>query len=228
MSDESLKALFDIQAGERLLVTGQSGSGKTVLMAYLARHHLPRPILILDTKGDDTFLQILPRRTYSTEEAHRALLALEQAPIVVYRPPPDALAQAAKNQDSPIEWLLSGALATGSICTIIDEGYQVGDSQALIGLLTRGRSRKCTTMVASQRPRWLTRFAFSEATRAFVFYLQDREDRLRIRELAPYPIDLDLAAYQFWGWRLGWREGIVASIDRPDFLDAPITKTFFI
>lgn len=75
----------------------------------------------------------------------------------------------------------------------VDEGYMVEEDKAYDALLTQGRSLCIPMIVLSQRPRWVTRFVFSEATFFQVFALNDDDDWRRVAGFVPLPLAWDNA-----------------------------------
>ena len=142
--------LIDIRLkpGERGLLVGQSGSGKTYAAAWLLRHDSQRCV-ILDTKTEPVFEHIAAKREDYEETTKivetRAELTRELrdrkkgADYIIVRPSVSVLAD-------PFEldaWLLEIYNENKSITVFIDEAYQLHKgSQAgpgLIALLTRGQ-----------------------------------------------------------------------------------------
>lgn len=70
---------------------------------------------------------------------------------------------------------------------LVDEGYMLQENtEAFNALLTQGRSKKIPLIVLSQRPSWISRFVFSEATFYQVFALNDRRDRKTVTEFIDF------------------------------------------
>jgi hypothetical protein len=55
--------------------------------------------------------------------------------------------------------------------------------KGLVGLLTRGRSRGITTLMATQRPAWISLFSLSEAQKYYSFFLVHEDDKKRIAKV---------------------------------------------
>jgi hypothetical protein len=58
-------------------------------------------------------------------------------------------------------------------------------SKAFDAILTQGRSKRIPVIVLSQRPVWLSRFVFSEASYFQVFWLNDFRDRQTVQSFIP-------------------------------------------
>lgn len=81
----------------------------------------------------------------------------------------------------------------------IDEGYMMNDNdEAFIAILTQGRSKHVPLIVLSQRPRWLTAMAWSEAGFYQCYALNIVDDIKRVREWCrSYPEDPNTALPKF-------------------------------
>jgi hypothetical protein len=171
--------------GERAFVCGQTGSGKTGGATWLLKH-LPG-FVIYDTKIDDKFLSLPNHRVaHSLADAHKIYRDKKDdwdyiilRPSVIESSDPNTL-------DAMLLHHYNYWRGTGAY---IDEGTQFHSGPnagpGLTSLLTRGRSRKQTTIVASQRPARLTRSAITEAQRFFMFRLTDKKDQDRLSDVVP-------------------------------------------
>ena len=54
--------------------------------------------------------------------------------------------------------------------------HELGLHNALVKLLTQGRSKGLTVVLGVQRPAWISRFAISEPTHVFSSKLNDKRD----------------------------------------------------
>jgi energy-coupling factor transporter ATP-binding protein EcfA2 len=170
--------------GERAFVTGQTGSGKS---AFVAQFLLPRidmsPIIIYDTKDEPKFDALKPARVVATQEQLDDAYRDQEIDYIIVRPPisvtsdPDALDDMLYHH---YEYY------PDSVC-YIDELYQFVRNfragRGLQGLLTRGRSRGITTIMASQRPAFIPMFALTESQKFYIFFLAHEDDRKRIAKV---------------------------------------------
>lgn len=175
---------------DHLLVLGRNGSGKTVAGAW----HLSRkdfnaqPALIVNTKGDKLLNEIAAIEGVET-------IAIDGTPgdkgLYIVNPTPD--------QSEELNALLWRVWRKGNCLTYIDEGYAVTDDDGLNALLTQGRARRCPVIILSQRPSWLTKFAFSEVNFVHLFNLQIQDDRKKIGQIVPVDKDYRLRPYHsYW------------------------------
>lgn len=171
---------YVISTGDRVAIVGMTGSGKTVFANHLTRG-IER-LVVLDGKGelwDDPSWNL---EDWS-ERGRRELLRGRPVRLRVPPPPPDA--------ESIYTWWNSYLLDAYSArnCTVyVDEMYTLGRPGAPPGsevtaILTRGRSLAVGFYGATQRPAWVPRFFFSEATWLAMFRLQDLEDRRSMAQL---------------------------------------------
>ncbi len=71
---------------------------------------------------------------------------------------------------------------------MLDEGFMLPHRppyRALNAIYTQGRSKNIPVITLSQRPSWLSRFAYSEADHIVYMRLNDRRDRKTISEFTP-------------------------------------------
>ena len=87
----------------------------------------------------------------------------------------------------------------------IDEVYSFHHVTGIVGgrglpsLLTRGRSRGQTCLIATQRPSLISRFIYSEAQKFYVMFLAHEDDRKTVRKFVPgYDIENNPQKFGFW------------------------------
>lgn len=166
------------QHGERGLIVGRSGSGKTVFGRWLLGY-MPGAI-IYDTKGDSAFDEFGPVVSH-VDDAFE-LLADETRPVdyVVVRPDPELLADPLALDDMLLAHYNNG----DGLTAFLDEGYMFHRNgrpgPGYLALLTRGRSREISTLTCTQRPAWLSTFALTEANHFYIFRLEHEQDLVRM------------------------------------------------
>lgn len=164
--------------GERALVVGQSGSGKTQLSKWLL-YHMPGAI-IYDTKTEPAFEEMGPVVS-TTDEAFKVFAEEgDDVDYVIVRPPPWMMAYPMALD----EMLLDHYDRGHGVTAYLDEAYQFHKNgrpgPGYLSLLTRGRSRDISTITSSQRPAFLSLFAFTELNHLFAMRLQHDDDRQRL------------------------------------------------
>lgn len=168
-----------IKPGQRVAVFGRSGSGKSYWTRWLMLRSRMSWI-VLDTKHDPGFDAM--RLVNGLPNPDRLLRLWGESRIIVARPKPQ------ENSPRFLDAYL-GALHESydgfGVC--IDEVYQFAlgskPGPGLTGLVTRGRARKQSVIMGSQRPSWVPRFVYTEANYMAVFQLTISDDRKRIRDM---------------------------------------------
>lgn len=168
---------------DRASIVGRTGSGKTVAAVFQLLH-LPIedvPIVIYDYKGDDLIADIGEH-----ELVHH--IRPDQFPdrpgLWVVRPLPD--------EEDAVEEQLWRIWNRQWMGVFMDEGYMVSGSDAYRALLTQGRSLHIPVLTLSQRPVWMDKFSFTEASFYQVFDLNNRMDRQKMMEYIPADLEATL------------------------------------
>ena len=165
---------------QRLAILGKTGEGKTVAAVWhLSNFDFDKmPWVIFDFKNDSLIGKIgaTPWRMQD---------GVPKKPgLYVVRPLP--------NQSTDVEKFLWEIWANEYTGVYIDEGYMIDSkSEAFPALLTQGRSKRIPMIVLSQRPKWISRFVFSEADYFQVFWLNDTDDRKRVQQFFPHSTDIN-------------------------------------
>ena len=150
---------------DRIVIVGRTGSGKTqAAVFHLSKQDFDaRPWIIVDYKGDEL------------------INGIERAQFIDYNTVPDEpgiyiLRVLPGEEDEISQWFMK-VWEHENIGIYIDEGYMVGQRDKWFNAcLTQGRSKRITMIILSQRPLWMSRFAFSEASFIQVFGLTDADD----------------------------------------------------
>jgi energy-coupling factor transporter ATP-binding protein EcfA2 len=165
--------------GEHVTIIGMNGSGKTTLAHSLLDKRTWRIMLV--TKDDD--LTWRGWRTVGSVERIRPRPAerpgqADQGTSWRLYPPYTSSAPVFRAAFDRI-W------ADGGWTCYVDEAYAVqhkGLEANLVQLLTQGRSKRISMVCGVQRPAWVSRFVFSEATHVFAFQCGDRRDLKALRD----------------------------------------------
>jgi len=174
--------------GEHVAVIGDTGTGKTYLMARLA--DLREYVVMLRTKSDD----IKFRDMVSVKDT-RAMGSLYDTRLLVT---PDFKAQAQVGAD-----MMNKAWKQGGWTVFNDELFYITDVLRLNihvdMLLTQGRSKKLSIVNGMQRPVRITRFAISQATHVFAFRLENKDAKFVAEATSEdaEPIMRNLQQFQF-------------------------------
>lgn len=175
---------------DHLLICGRNGSGKTVggVWHLSGKDFNKQPWLVLNTKGDPLLNQLAGIEGIKT-------IGIDETPgdkgLYIVNPLP--------HETMEVDGLLGRVWSKGNCGTYIDEGYAIEEDRNLNALLTQGRSRKCPVIILSQRPSWLTKFAFSECNFVHLFNLQIQDDRKKIGQIVPVDKDYRLRPhFSYW------------------------------
>lgn len=156
-----------VEPGKRLIVIGRTGSGKTTLSKEIMRAS-PGSWVVIDQKHDKTFDE------FPVVPLNRVFKELEKCEdrILVVRP---------LYLDPVDDFIQELHESFEGVGLYVDELYYIHDhgqpGPGLIGWLTRGRSREQSFIGCSQRPRWVSRFCFSESDYICTMSLSSEEDR---------------------------------------------------
>jgi len=197
-----------LKRGERGLLVGKTGSGKTQNGLFQLMHTPLWPRIILDTKIEDHFFS-LPQNDETLElvqgfddfEKYSRQTKRDDMPdFLLVRP----TAFEFVNPESLDEYLGIIYARFGSVFTFIDEvGNFHKNGRALphlMNVLCRGRSRGKTTMMATQRPAFISRSCLTESDRFYVHKLTDALDRDRLTDVIPEfnLLPPKIPKYHFW------------------------------
>lgn len=160
----ALPARLGPGAFDRVALVGMTGSGKT----YLARGALSKlkRLIVCDAKG---FIAGENWRLENWQGGYEKLLKGEDARV--YVPP--------LNSDADWERIFWQIYRLRRVTVYIDELYQVGPSfgsEGLRALYTQGRQLEIGMYSSVQRPAFVPKFIFSEASYIFCFSLQLEDD----------------------------------------------------
>lgn len=175
--------------GERITIIGKTGSGKTQGAAWLLanRSYTEKPWIVFNWKYDQLLDDIPGAKVISVTDA-----VPKKPGVYLVHPHP--------GQEDAVEALMWRIWQRENVGVFIDEGYMISArSAAYQAILTQGRSKRIPTITLTQRPSWLTRFAFSEADYIQLYQLTDRRDAKTVREFMPLPIENRLPA-PYWSW----------------------------
>jgi hypothetical protein len=177
----------------RTTIVGRTGSGKTQAAVWQLAHRsfTKMPWIIFDFKRDSLIAKI-----NGTKDLEPTDSVPKKPGLYILRLSP---------RDKPAaEDMLWNIWERGKTGIYIDEGYMIDrDSEAFQAVLTQGRSKLIPTILLSQRPVFLSRFAFTEAEFLQVFKLQDKRDYPTVKSFCPLPIENRLKPFHSW-----WYDGV--------------------
>jgi hypothetical protein len=174
---------------QRITVIGKTGSGKTQGGAWLLseRNYDRMPWLVFNWKHDELLDSIPGSKQMSLDDR-----VPKHPGVYVLHPNPADTAD--------VEELMMRVWAHERVGLFIDEGYMIPRmSPAFQAILTQGRSKRLPVIMLTQRPAWVSRFAFSEADYIQLYQLTDRRDAKVVKEFMPLPIEQSLPG-PYWSW----------------------------
>lgn len=170
---------------QHLSIVGKNGSGKTqAAVWHLSRRSFDEiPWIVLNHKRDALVDEI-----YGIQKIDLDKKLPKKPGIYVAHPVPQV-------DDDAQEEFLRAIWNKENIGLYVDEGYMLKRSKAFDAILTQGRSKHIPVIVLSQRPVWLSRFVFSEATFFQVFRCTDYRDRQTVANFVPADLEAILPPY---------------------------------
>lgn len=177
--------------GEHVAVIGDTGTGKTYLLAKgLLR--LRKYVVVLKTKpdADDAdkwrgFKEIRRAKLMDNERYSRFLLV------------PEYRRQAIEGYE-----MLERVWRQGGWTVVIDEGWyaeKIGLKETIERALTQGRSKGISVVYGQQRPVTTSRFVISQATHVFTFRVEGRDAKTIAESTSPriLPVIETLTRHEF-------------------------------
>lgn len=160
---------FDFpKTSEHTTIIGRTGSGKTQAGAWLMSHSNfhEMPYIIVDFKGD------------------KLLNSIGAKNISIYDKPPEKpgvyITKLEPRELEPLEDFLYKVHAQGRTGLMFDEGFMVAKIRSLESIYMQGRSLEIPIYTLTQRPSWISRYAFSEASHFAVGHLNDDRDQDKV------------------------------------------------
>ena len=179
--------------GQRGVLIGKTGSGKSVNGLFQLLHTDIWPKIIIDTKIEDEFVSL--QQDGSTIElftdikefqAFAAKTIRKNLPdIILIRPNMHEMMEP-EILDEYVNIIYNNF---GAVFTYIDEVGQLHKNgralPGLMNLLTRGRKRGKTTLMGNQRPALISRSVITESDKFYIYKLTDQKDWDRLSDVVP-------------------------------------------
>lgn len=192
--------MIHVTAGDRVLVIGQTGQGKSAWANEVARRW-PRFLIF-----DPSHLEAELPGSVLAYGVDAALAALPGR--VHYRPLPAEFDDLAGHFDR----LAARVRATGGAQGILIHELaivapQTGARRHLKYLIVAGRKHRIPMLMCTQRPRFIDSFARSQATHLVVFRVDDLDDQAEVRKMLALPRGAALAKPPF-AWHHRGPDGV--------------------
>ncbi len=187
-----MDSLPRVMPGKRVIISGRTGSGKTVGATWLLSRS-PGCWLILDRKYDALLGELGPQ--VELGDNYDKLWAENR--VLVVRP-------TTSDSTELDDWIGHVSERWQHVGLFVDELYYIHKNgqagNGLTGWLTRGRSRGQSFIGCTQRPAWVSRFCFSESDYIATYALNLADDRKRMLEFTGHPDMLKKFRRYRWGW----------------------------
>lgn len=155
---------------EHIAIFGRNGSGKTQFATWmLSERSFDRmPWIVLNFKGDDLIEAIPGRKEYDLKSRIPSSPGIYVSNAGIHD----------KDDQETLDAFFHRAWEKQKVGIYVDEGYMASGLKWFRACMSQGRSRRIPLMVLSQRPVWMDRFVWSEASIfvAFDLNLQDDKD----------------------------------------------------
>lgn len=161
------------RSDDRTAVIGRTGSGKTIFGIWLlsTQDIDSRPWIIIDYKGDELINSIEKAEDIDYD------VNLDKLKPGIY------ILRVLPREEANLTDFFQRVWMHEDIGIFIDEGYMIGNRDKYFNAcLTQGRSKHIPMIVLTQRPLWLSRFVFSEASYFFIFDITHSKDRGVVKE----------------------------------------------
>lgn len=216
-----------LEKGQRGLLLGKTGSGKTQDALFQLRNVPVWPAVIIDTKIEDAFFSLRdpdnPRNldvadNFEQFERFTKLPKKDMPDYILVRP--EAWEVNSPEMDKYLQLLYR---KFGPVFIYIDEVFNSHVNgrpvPGLMELLGRGRSKGKTVLSGNQRPSHISRSLFTECDKFYVHRLLDKRDRETLDSVIPDFSDLKQPPkYHFYHFD-------TSSDDPPKlFLPVPVTE----
>ncbi len=174
-------SLPSIDPGQRALIAGKTGTGKSTLAAWILNRS-PQHWIIFNPKHTASYKNLPNSIVFKKFEGKAILSKIKHYKYVTLNFGRDE--SDPEFMDAVLGWLQDNAKNVGVCCdelyTMHSASGRAGDG--LTGWLTRGRESNQSFLGLTQRPAWISRFLFSEADFVGSMRLVRAEDRKRMVE----------------------------------------------
>jgi len=172
---------LDWRQGEHVTLLGHTGSGKTTLARHIIQKRSHK--LIFATKPRDPNIDVFKRDGFSLTRVWPVDPRIKRN--VLFWPKIERTSDIATQADA-IAKCLQSVYRTGGWCLYFDEVRYITDTLGLQRPLEviwlQGRALKLSILAGTQRPAWIPREAYSEASHLFLWRSTNRYDLKRLED----------------------------------------------
>lgn len=167
---------------QRTLLIGRTGSGKTVGgMWHLSNYDLTKPWVVFNFKNDE-HIESIPEFQqigfdYIPDKKAKGVYVIDVLPEETL---------GTNKTPSAFSNYIRKIWQRQNCGIYIDEMYMVGNDPNVNLVLTQGRSRRVPCIICTQRPTWISRYCFSEASFIQCFDLIDERDQDSVEGFIPF------------------------------------------
>lgn len=179
--DEFLDGILDWQQGEHVTLLGHTGSGKTTLARHLIQKR--RHKLVFATKPRDPNIDVFKKDGFHLTRTWPVDPRIKRN--VLFWPKIERTSDISAQAEA-IARCLQSVYRTGGWCLYFDEVRYITDTLGLQRPLEviwlQGRALKLSVLAGTQRPAWIPREAYSEASHLFLWRSTNRYDLKRLED----------------------------------------------
>jgi energy-coupling factor transporter ATP-binding protein EcfA2 len=172
---------LDWRQGEHVTLLGHTGSGKTTLARHLIQKRSHK--LVFATKPRDPNVEVFKRDGFYMSRVWPVDPRIKRN--VLFWPKVERTTDIASQADA-IAKCLQSVYRTGGWCLYFDEVRYITDTLGLQRPLEviwlQGRALKLSILAGTQRPAWIPREAYSEASHLFLWRSTNRYDLKRLED----------------------------------------------
>lgn len=207
-----------LDKGQRGLLMGKTGSGKTQGALFQLMHTPLFPVIIGDTKIEDAFFSLADEVNDITLEVANTFAEFEKLSKLPRKEMPDYILVRPESFEVVDTEQLDKYLQLmyrkfGNCFIYLDEvfNWHMGGKPlpGLMELLARGRSKGKTLLMGNQRPSWISRSCFTESDKFYIHKLLDLRDRKTLDAVIPdFSDNPSPAKYHFYHFDVSGDEEI--------------------
>jgi hypothetical protein len=183
---------------ERLVILGQTGTGKSVAgIWHLSQRNFDRmPWILFDPKRESLLAKMKKEKMLEEIRIDKKPPRHPGLYIVHWEPTTD--------DDDYVELFLAKILNGSHTGLYVDEGFTIPQSltgrkyTAFSRIQMQGRSKRIPTITLSQRPNFMSRFVWSEASYFQYFWLTDASDRDTLKRFSTIDANRKPDRYHSW------------------------------